>query len=101
MCERHELFLRCGSCRTNGLQDAAARGCDFGVRRTSESLSQFVPAISGVHDMRVSIDEPRNDCAAARVHADDAVEQTHMIRKGRLRADENNLSCVRGDRGVT
>ncbi len=51
--------------------------------------------------MRVSIDEPRHDRAAACVHSDDAVEQTHMISKGRLRADEDNLSCVRGDGGVT
>ena len=100
-CERNELLLRCGSCRANGLQDAAARGCDLGVCRTGESLPQFVPAISGIYDMRVSIDEPRNDCAAARVDADDAVERRHMISKGRLRADEDNLSFVRGDGRVT
>jgi hypothetical protein len=70
------------------------------MRCTGESLPQFVSAISGVYDMRVSIDEPWNDGATARVQVDDAVER-HMISKSRLWADENNPSLVRGDCRVT
>jgi hypothetical protein len=51
--------------------------------------------------MRVSIDEPWNHRAAVRVDPNDPIEQRHVITKGRLRADEDNLSFVCRDCRLT
>jgi len=73
---------------------------DLGVRRAGEPAGQFVATVAGVDDVRVRIDEARQDGPAARIDDDGVGVEAHAGVERRLGADENNAPAPGCDEGV-